>query len=39
MAARLSRLLHGVRIAIQFWWLNLRVDQLRKTILKRSKKK
>jgi len=38
MAARLSRFLNECRITFQFWLLNLRVERLRKMILKRSAK-
>jgi hypothetical protein len=38
MAARLSKFFNGLRITIQFWLLNHRVEQLRKAILKNSAK-
>ena len=34
MSGRWWKFLQGFRIAIQLWWLNLRVEYLRKAILK-----
>jgi len=39
MAERLWRKIEGLRIALQFWWLNRSVEHLRKTMMKRSDKK
>ena len=38
MAERLRKMIHGLRIAVQFWWLKRSVEHLRKTVLKRSDK-
>ncbi len=39
MSGRWRKFLEGFRIAIQLWWLTLRVEYLRMTILKPLNKK
>jgi hypothetical protein len=39
MSGRWRKFLERYRIAIQLWWLTLRVEHLRKTILKPLNKK